>query len=151
MKHYLLAALLAATTPALAQDVPGKNAATIIIHTPDSAQTAYRQVVRGFLSNGYGIDRKDNDAMFISTPLKSTDGVLYIKLQAVSMADASGSNTTFQATFSVKNAATMAARMENKEMPVRYTGPGTNPMKRAWAELDRIAATSLPGGRVEYK
>lgn len=153
MKHLLLAALLLVAGPALGQIQPPpfvqaaepKGATTILVSTTDSARVAYNKAVAGLLAQGYGLDKSDKEALFFSTPSRSADGSVFIKIQLVVVPAPGGSVATFRSTFTWVSATTIMAHVENRELPVQFAGGPGGPSKRAWAAMKKAAIAALPG------
>lgn len=122
-----------------------KGATTIKILTADSASITYKKAVAGLLAQGYGIDKSDKDALFLSTPAKSVDGSVFIKIQLVVAPASGGSVATFRSTFTWVSATTIMAHVENRELPVQFAGGAGGPSKRAWAAMKNAAVAALPG------
>jgi len=149
MKALLLAGVLLATIPAIAQKAAPapavgqesptvfKKANCVLVYTQDSAKSAIRRVAGLLQQRGHSIDRIDYDLLSITTkPKPFTDfhalTLLVIwdvdKLKFTGHWRAQGLNITI-------------------EEPMAYTNPAS---KKALAEAQAVAE-SYPGGRVSYK
>jgi len=157
MKLILLATALLISLLSNAQSAtPPKGSVAVLIHTDDSAEVAYKKAVQGLLAQGFGIDKSDKDALFMSAPAKALKEGTSVKIQLVTVADQTGSTTTFRATYTWTTylsgalGAGMRGPIESREQPVQYTGPGKNPIKRAWQALEQAATQALPAGTVSF-
>lgn len=159
MKHYLLAGLLLAAAPTLAQTAPPagqeaaapfKKANVILLRANDSAAVAFKKIESSLLAAGYGIDKKDRDALFLSTPAKSLDGKVFLKLRLVVTPENQGCVVAMRGVYSWVTATTLMAHLENRELPVEFIGGENSPTKKAWQEIVRIAQ-SYPGATLTYK
>jgi hypothetical protein len=100
---------------------------------------------------GYGIDKSDKEALFVSTPSKPVDGAVGVKLQAVVTATPTGSDIIFRGLFTWVNSLTIQAGIQNRELPIQFAGGENGPSKRAWREMQKAAGAALPGATVDYK
>jgi hypothetical protein len=161
MKSLLLAALLACSVPALAQSsytgpevaAPVKWASTIVLHSADSASTAYTKALRALLAAGYGIERSDKDGLYIttSTPGKALEGNVFLTIRVAVSPAASGSEVAFRGVYTWASAAMVMAERQNKPLTVQFIGRGGNPTQRAWDGMQQVALLAVPGARLGYK
>jgi hypothetical protein len=159
MRHFLLAVLLAATTPALAQTVPPvgteaaqpfKKANTIVIHTTDSTGLAYKKIAQAILEAGYTIDRADKELGFINTKAKTlaksgTQNTVQANIKRV------GAETLVElrGAFSMPAMAAMYAVMAG-DTPTQYRGMKGSPIMSSWDEMMRVA-TLYRGDALGFK
>jgi hypothetical protein len=158
MKHYLLAALLACSVPALAQNrvvIPKpapeqpegteaaevfKRANIIIIHSTDSAATAYTKLARALLADGYTIEKSDKEIGYINTQYRVTTiaKALQAALKFTITAAAGETRIEMRATGLVSSVPALGI------MRVEARGQSGSAISFAWAEMQR-AATLYPG------
>jgi hypothetical protein len=159
MKHYLLAALLACSVPALAQAVPpaGQEAAApfkkanlVIIHTTDSVATAYKKLAAVLLGAGYTLDRADKELGFLNTKARPTpNNKAMHTLRASVVAAQGGSDIQLRGSFAMPMLAAMSPLMAGDSETV-FRGMKGAPFMASWDEMQKVA-TLYPGGRVAYK
>jgi hypothetical protein len=143
MKHYLLAGLLLAAVPALAQTAPPppiiesampfKRASVIVLHTTDSLGVAYSKLGRVLLDGGYPIDRSDKDLGYINTSYQPT------KNRAVEAAFRFSIKPSKEgAIIEIRGVCKMPS-MRVSDTPIDFRGSFGNPIGIAWEEMNRIA------------
>jgi hypothetical protein len=153
MKHLLLAGLLLASVPVLAQapaaEAPFKGANTIVVHTADSAATAYKKIAHILLDAGYTLDRADKDLLFLNTKSKSAPryNMLHV-VRASVKATASGADIQLKDAFTLPGAAAVSAIMAG-ESETQYRGAQSSTYMVCWNELHRLAAL-YPSGKLGY-
>lgn len=163
MKYALVALGLMVGTPAAAQvrqsykgseiAAPVRGVGSIIMHTADSASVAYATLVRGLLSAGYGIDRREPGAGFISTSprLLPTGSGVRLLVQATVLPTPTGSDIVFRGLFTWASVFAQGTTLENQQLPAVYVGGSKSPTQRAWNGLQEAALAAAPGARVGYK
>ena len=149
----LLTCLLVASAPACGQTVPAagieasapfKKANTILVHSSDSANVAYKKAVAGLLVAGFALDKAEPAAMFVSTPAKSLTPALFIRLNVYVAPAPGGSTIAYRGLFSMVNVATLMAKVDKRELPVQYFGEGAGTAGKLWAEMRRAASAAYP-------
>jgi hypothetical protein len=153
MKHYLLAGLLLAAVPALAQtapvDAPFKGANTIVVHTSDSAAVAYKNIARILLDAGYTLDRADKELLFLNTKSKSAPRYNMMHIVRASIKPSgSGSDIQIKDAFTLPGAAAVSAIMAG-ESETQFRGGQSSTYMICWNEMYRLAAL-YPNGKLSY-
>lgn len=159
MKHYLLAALLVATTPALAQTVPPvgteaaqpfKKANTVIIHATDSMSVAYTGIAKAILAAGYTIDRSDKELGFVNTKPRPLGRMsVQESLQASLKRSSTGIDIQITGSYSAPAIAAVSP-LSAGETRVDYRGMKGSVVMACWEELQRVAAL-YPNAILGYK
>jgi hypothetical protein len=161
MKKLLLALLLPACwaqaqtlptppTPTEVRPLAGQEAAApfhlasvIVVHTADSARTAYQNLTTLLLAQGYQVVETDPAQGRLSTDYRrSAYHRIKVSLQFVITAHASGSLIEERAIGQVSVAASRFA--------VECRGTPNMPIACAWAEMWRLASL-YPAGTLAYK
>ncbi|TVT43122.1 hypothetical protein FNT36_03245 [Hymenobacter setariae] len=153
MKHFLLAGLLLAAIPTLAQTAPpaGQEAAqptkrdnVIILHTTDSVAVAYSKLGRVLLDGGYPIDRSDKELGYINTSYRPTQN------RAVEAAYRFSIKPSKEgAIIEVRGMCKMPS-MRLGDTPIDYRGAFGSAPGIAWQEMSRLAL-SYKAPVVTYK
>lgn len=162
MKAIILALSLLTAAPALAQKLyrgpevgsPVKMSSAIILHSSDSAATAYTKTLRALLAAGYGIERSDKDGLYIttSTPGKGITSSIFLTIRVAITPVTGGSEVAFRGVYTWASAVMMMAEKQNQPLPVFYVaGRSANPYQRAWDAMHEVALAAIPGARVGYK
>ena len=160
MKHCLLAGLLLATIPALAQTAPPagqeatqafKKANTLIIHTSDSVTTAYRKLAGVLLNAGYTIDRNDKELGFLNTKARPTPNKTAMDtLRASVVKTQAGADILLKRSYATPGLAAISPWLMSGDTETEYRGMRGSIVMSCWDELEKVAAL-YPGGRLAYK
>jgi hypothetical protein len=136
--------------PASGQEAeqPFKGANTVVVHTSDSAATAFRNAGRALIASGYSPTQKDSELLYLLTGFRplSQGATLRVSMRISVTSEPSGSAIAFTGTV----ASAMADLWVGGATPV--TGrvefrPSGN--RRVWDELLRVA-DACHCGRVAY-
>lgn len=160
MKHYLLAGLLLAAVPSIAQTAPPdgqeaaqpfKKANTLIIHTSDSVATAYRKLAGVLLNAGYTIDRNDKELGFLNTKARPTAKKMAMQtLRASVVKTQTGADILLKGSYATPGLAAMSPWLMSGDTETEYRGMKGSLIMSCWDELEKVAAL-YPGGRLAYK
>jgi hypothetical protein len=157
MKSHLLALMLLATVPALAQttaaptseaSTPLKGASVIVLTTTDSAATAYTKVARLLMADGYALDKTDKELGFINTGYRATiNKGVEASLRFVILPQSSGSAIELRGVYRVPG---MTNTVIGGDSPIEMRGAASSPAGRAWEEMLRVSRL-YPGVTITYK
>jgi hypothetical protein len=159
MKYYLLAGLLMAAVPALAQKAPPagqeapqpfKKANTIIIHTTDSTTVAYKKIAGVLLGAGYTLDRADKELGFMNTKPRPTSTKNAVHTIRVAILPAqSGVDIQLKSSFATPTLAAISPIMAG-DMETDFRGMKGSPIMASWDEMQKVAVL-YSGGQLAYK
>ncbi|WP_223654295.1 hypothetical protein [Hymenobacter psoromatis] len=122
---------------------PFKLANVIVVHTPDSARTAYRKLATLLLAQGYQLAETDSAQGRITTDYhRSAYRRIKVSLHFVIIAQATGSLIEEQAIGQVTTA--------DSRFGVECRGTPNMPIACAWSEMWRLASR-YPAGSLAYK
>ena len=160
MKHYLLAGLILAAAPTLAQTAPAagqeaptpfKKANTVIIHTTDSLGTAYKKLAGVLLNAGYTLDRNDKELGFLNTKARpAANKVAMHTLRASVVKTPEGTDILLRGSYATPGLAAVSPWLMSGDTETEYRGMKTSVVMSCWNELEKVAAL-YPGGRLSYK
>jgi hypothetical protein len=131
--------------PPLGQEAPTpfKLASVIVVHTADSARTAYQKLATLLLEQGYQLAETDSvQGRIITDYHRSAYRQIKVSLHFVISAHATGALVEERAIGQVSVAASRFA--------VECRGTPTMPIACAWSEMWRLASL-YPAGALAYK
>jgi hypothetical protein len=156
MKHLLLAVLLLATAPTLAQTTPPagqeaiqpfKGANEILIHTPDSTGVALKKMARALIVAGIEPDKVDAEIGYITTKGKSVGQMTTATFNYRIVATPEPSGTLLSITGDYTVGLNAVRAMTN---PMYWVKGNLLQVKQCFITIEPVAQ-SYPGGRVGYK
>jgi hypothetical protein len=159
MKYLLLAGLLLTGAPVFAQGSPAlgpettepfKGATSLMVHTQDSANVAYKKLANALLAAGYGIEKSDKELGFISTAARPAPkyNMLYACKFYVKPT-ATGSDIQVSGNFTLPGAAAAASFMAG-ESTITYRGGANSTLMVCWRAMEQAARSAYPVAPVTY-
>lgn len=156
MKHYLLAGLLLAAVPSLAQTAPPagqeaaqpfKGANEILIHTPDSASAALKKMARALIVAGIEPDKVDTEVGYMTTKGKSVGQMTPATFNYRIVATPEPSGTLLSITGDYTVGLNASRSMTN---PMYWVKGNLLQAKQCFITIEPVAQT-YPGGRLGYR
>jgi hypothetical protein len=162
MKHYLLAGLLLAAVPAVAQTaptdselrasgaespVPFKGANIILVHTTDSMRVAVKNMARALIVAGIEPDKIDSDIGYLTTKPKPVGTLSPATFQYKIVASPEPTGTVL----SITGDYTVKVNLVNSLTSTMFWSKGNIAQGRQCFALIEPVAQAYPNGKLGYK